>query len=134
MNDQKKAAKFIQHFFKFIENNFYQQIHYHDRPTGFDQWWIDKEENIQGTTKVIDLYVFLCNPHRYPKEINNIKISRHPPKHLPPQRSVILKWIKNSISCNELKEELEIKVKSIYSIVDIIGIHNTRNRHVRIDI
>ncbi|CAF2267868.1 unnamed protein product [Rotaria magnacalcarata] len=133
MNDQKEAAKFIQHFFKLIENNFDQQNNYHDRPTGFDQWWIDKEGNIQGTTKVIDLYVFLCNPHRYPKEINNIKISRHPPKHLPPQRSAILKWIKNSISCNELKEELEINFKSIYSIVDIIGILNTRNRHVRID-
>ncbi|CAF1929611.1 unnamed protein product [Rotaria magnacalcarata] len=38
MNDQKEAAKFIQHFFKFIENNFYQPNNYHDRPTGFDQW------------------------------------------------------------------------------------------------
>ncbi|CAF4676290.1 unnamed protein product, partial [Rotaria socialis] len=91
------------------------------------------EGNIQGTTKVIDLCVFLCNPHRYPKEIDNIKISPHPSKHLPPQRSVILKWIKNSISCNELKEELEIKFKSIHSIVDIIGTLSTRNRHLRID-
>ncbi|CAF3790487.1 unnamed protein product [Rotaria magnacalcarata] len=94
---------------------------------------LEYEGNIQGTTKVTDLYVFLCNPHRYPKEIDNIKISPHPSKHLPPQRSVILKWIKNSISCNELKEELEIKFKSIHSIVDIIGTLNTRNRHLRID-
>ncbi|CAF4628604.1 unnamed protein product, partial [Rotaria socialis] len=72
-------------------------------------------------------------PHHYPKEIDNIKISPHPRKNLPPQRSVILKWIKNSISCNELKEELEIKFKSIHSIVDIIGALNTRNRHLRID-
>ncbi|CAF2524027.1 unnamed protein product [Rotaria sp. Silwood2] len=133
MKDQKEAAKFIQHFFKFIEKDFYLQNINHKKPAGFEQWWIDKEGNIQGTTKVIDLYVFLCNPQRYPKEINDIKITPHPPKHLPPQRSVILKWIKNSISRNELKEELEFKFKSIYSIQDIIGTLNTRNRHVRID-
>jgi hypothetical protein len=49
------------------------------------------------------------------------------------KRSVILKWIKNSISNNEIKEELEIKYKSIYSIVDIIGTLNIRNRRIRID-
>ncbi|CAF4994406.1 unnamed protein product [Rotaria sp. Silwood1] len=133
MKDQRTAAKFIQQFFKYIEKDFYQQNITQQKPIGFEQWWIDKEGNIQGITKVIDLYVFLCNPQRYPKEINNFKITPHPPKHLPPQRSVILKWIKNSISCNELKEELEIKFKSIYSIRDIIGTINTRNRHVRID-
>ncbi|CAF3911008.1 unnamed protein product [Rotaria magnacalcarata] len=96
MNDQKEAAKFIQHFFKFIKNNFDQQSNYHDRPAGFDQWWIGKEDNIQGTTKLIDLYVFLYQ-HRYPAEINNIK-------HLPPQRSVVLKWIKTQFHAMNSKK------------------------------
>jgi hypothetical protein len=75
----------------------------------------------------------LCSPQRYPKEIENIKITPHPPKHLPPQRSVILKWINNTFSINEIKEELELKYKSIYSIEDIIGSLSSRNRHIRID-
>ncbi|CAF2079274.1 unnamed protein product [Rotaria magnacalcarata] len=77
MNDQKEAAKFIQHFFKLIENNFDQQNNYHDRPTGFDQWWIDKEGNIQGTTKIL-LEFFIqetdsrCGKDRNDKEDHNL--------------------------------------------------------------
>jgi hypothetical protein len=134
MKEKKEAAKFIQQFFKSIEKDFHQQNITYKKPVGFEQWWIDKEGNIQGTTKEIDLYVFLCNAQRYPNEIENIKITPHPPKHLPPQRSVILKWIKNEISTNEIKEELEIKYKSMYLLEDIIGTANARNRHVRIDL
>jgi hypothetical protein len=133
IKEQKLAAKFIQKFFKFIEKDFYQQNICYQKPTGFERWWIDKEGNILGITNEIDLYVYLCNPQHYPKEIENIKITSHPPKHLPPQRSVILKWIKNAISIDEIKEELELKYKSIYSIQDVIGSLNTRNRHIRID-
>jgi hypothetical protein len=75
----------------------------------------------------------LCNPQHYPKEIENIKISPHSPKHLSLQRFFIFKWIKNTISSKEINEELEIKYKSIYSIEDIIASSNTRNRHIQID-
>ncbi|CAF3849580.1 unnamed protein product [Rotaria sp. Silwood1] len=104
------------------------------RPIGFDVWWVDKDGNIQALTKNIDLYVYLCKEERYPKELNNIKIIPHAPKHLPPQRSIIMKWIRNSISFNELKCELGERYKSIYSMKEIIGTANERNRHIRIDI
>jgi hypothetical protein len=56
----------------------------------------------------------LYNPQHYSKEIENIKISPHSPKHLSLQRSFIFKWIKNTISSKEINEELEVKYKSIY--------------------
>ncbi|CAF0930593.1 unnamed protein product [Didymodactylos carnosus] len=63
-----------------------------------------------------------------------MKLITHPPKHLPPQRSVILKWVKNTISSDEVKDELASRFKSIYALEDIIGTSNTRNRHIRIDL
>ncbi|CAF4496543.1 unnamed protein product [Rotaria sp. Silwood2] len=41
---------------------------------------------------------------------------------------------KNTITNDEIKEELEIKYKSIYALENIIGTLNLRNRHVRIDL
>ncbi|CAF1365526.1 unnamed protein product [Didymodactylos carnosus] len=98
-----------------------------------DAWWIDKDGNLNGVTKQIDLYVYLCDLKRYPNEVDKIKLTPHPPRHLPLQRSTLLKWVKNSVSLNEVKEELENKFKSIYSVEDIIGTKNNRNRHIRID-
>ncbi|CAF4421766.1 unnamed protein product [Rotaria sp. Silwood2] len=129
LKEQKLAVKFIQQFFKFIEKAFRQQNITYQKAIGFEQWWIDKNGDIQGVTNEIDLYVFLCNIERYPKEVENIKITPHPPKRLPTQRSIIIKWIKNTITNDEIKEELEIKYKSIYALEDIIGTLNLRNRH-----
>ncbi|CAF2015118.1 unnamed protein product [Rotaria magnacalcarata] len=133
ISEQKQSAKLIQDFFKFISTDFSKQNPTYLKPLGFDVWWVDRDGNIQALTKHIDLYVYLCKEERYPKEINNIKITPHTPKHLPTQRSTILKWINNTISFNELKNELSEKYKSIYSIEEILGTANERNRHVRVD-
>ncbi|CAF0807272.1 unnamed protein product [Didymodactylos carnosus] len=92
-----------------------------------------KDGDLNGVTKQIDLYVYLCDLKRYPNEVDKIKLTPHPSRHLPPQRSTLLKWVKNSVSLNEVKEEFESKFKSIYSVEDIIGTKNNRNRHIRID-
>ena len=78
----------------------------------FDLWWIDKEGNIRAIGKSTEIAVYLSQVNRYPTEINNIKITPHPPKHLPPQHTAILKWVKNSISFDDIKEELKVKYKS----------------------
>ncbi|CAF2107994.1 unnamed protein product [Rotaria magnacalcarata] len=124
---------------KFAAENHLQPLKFvcepriNEQKQSFDVWWVDRDGNIQALTKNIDLYVYLCKEERYPKEINNIKITPHTPKHLPTQRSTILKWINNTISFNELKTELSEKYKSIYSIEEILGTANERNRHIRVD-
>ncbi|CAF4053856.1 unnamed protein product [Rotaria magnacalcarata] len=77
MNDQKEAAKFIQHFFKLIENNFDQQNNYHDRPTGFDQWWIDKEVDIIGIlhTRNRQVRIDFQDKTEYNTNLNSGKVS-----------------------------------------------------------
>ncbi|CAF1034549.1 unnamed protein product [Didymodactylos carnosus] len=132
--EQKLAAKFIHLFFKYIEKDFREQNQTFPNPLGLDRWWIDRDGNIQGISKEIELYVYLCNIRRYPNEIDNVKMIPHPPKHLPPQRSMILKWVKNTISSDEVKDELASRFKSIYTLEDIIGTSNTRNRHIKMDL
>ena len=131
--EQKAAVKFIQQFFKEIESDFRKQNPTYTRPLGFDIWWIDKGGDIQGISKQLDVYIYLCKSERYPKEINNTKIDPVPPKHLPPQRSTIIKWVRYEISNDEIKAELDQKFTSIYAIEDITGSRNTKNRHVRVD-
>jgi hypothetical protein len=76
------------------------------------------------------MYVYLCKIERYPRELNKVKIKPVPPAYLPPQHSVILKWINNSITDQDIKEELDENYKSIHSISTMNGTLNDRTRHV----
>ena len=86
---------------------------------GFKKRW--KYSNNNKTNR----YVFLCRPEHYPWEIDNIKITPHPPTS---QRSIIIKLITTESLNSQIKEELKIKFKSICSIEDIIGSHCNLNR------
>ncbi|CAF3089329.1 unnamed protein product [Rotaria sp. Silwood2] len=54
LKEQKLVVKFIQQFFKFIEKAFRQQNITYQKAIGFEQWWIDKNGDIQGVTNEID--------------------------------------------------------------------------------
>ncbi|CAF4792174.1 unnamed protein product, partial [Rotaria sp. Silwood2] len=79
--------------------------------------------------KTTELYIYLCNKDKYPSELFNFKIKPNPPAHLPPQHVIILKWVKNSIVDNDIREELNMTYKSIHSISTMNGTLNDRTRH-----
>jgi len=124
MNDQREGSKFIQAFLNHIKDDFLKQNITYTKPLLFDLWWIDNAGNIQAISKSAEIIVYLAQPNRYPKEINNIKITPHPPKHLPPQYSAILKWVNNYISFDDVKEEIKTKYESLFLIEEIIGTIN----------
>ncbi|CAF1186559.1 unnamed protein product [Rotaria magnacalcarata] len=134
LKDQREGSKFIQAFINYIKIDFYNQNVSYNKPLLFDLWWIDKEGNIRAITKSAEIAVYLSQVKRYPTEINSIKITPHPPNHLPVQHTAILKWVKNSISFNDLKDEIKNKYNSLFLIEEIMGTINDRNRHIRIEL
>jgi len=84
--------------------------------------------------KTTELYVYLCKNERYPRQLNKVKIKHIPPAYLPTQHSVILKWINNSMTDQDIKEELDINYKSVHSILTMNGTLNDRTRHVKIEL
>ncbi|CAF4449428.1 unnamed protein product, partial [Didymodactylos carnosus] len=128
-NDHKQGVKFIQEFLRLITNDFRKQNSIYSKPLGFETWWIDRNGDIQAITNEIDLYVYLCNEEHIPKEIEQIKITLHLPKHFSPQRSIMLKWVSYLISIEDMSEELNMKFESIYyrllqALGHKIGIHH----------
>lgn len=134
LKDQREGSKFIQAFINCIKSDFYNQNVSYNKPLLFDLWWIDKEGNIRIIVKSTEINVYLSQANRYPKQVNDIKITPYPPKHLPPQHTAIVKWVKNTISLGDLKDELKIKYNSIFLIEEIMGTINDRNRHLRIEL
>jgi hypothetical protein len=89
---------------------------------------------LQIIIKTTELYVYLCKQERYPKELNDIKLTPHPPSHLPPQHTAILKWINHTITKEDIKDDLSSKYESIFSIEEMVGTINNRTRHVKVEL
>ncbi|CAF1561093.1 unnamed protein product, partial [Didymodactylos carnosus] len=125
----------IQQLFKYIEVDFRRNYpHLGTKAAGFQHWWINRNGDLMGITKCIDMYIYLCDSKHYPLSINNIQLKPILPKHLPVQLSVLIKFVDNYISVDEVKTELEGQFTKIFAIVDIFGSKNMRNRHVRMDL
>ncbi|CAF3342598.1 unnamed protein product [Rotaria sp. Silwood2] len=116
LDDKKQGVKLVNELLKYIRNDFLFENPSFSKQILVDIWWIDLEGNMQLIIKTTELYVYLCKKERYPDELINIKINPIPPTHLPPQHTIILKWIKNSITDQDIKDELCINYKSIRSI------------------
>ncbi|CAF1544419.1 unnamed protein product, partial [Didymodactylos carnosus] len=134
LKDQKEGAHLVHSFSNYIKNDFLTQNPMYRKPIQFDVWWIDSQGNLHIITKETDIYIYLSKIERYPVELNNIKLQPYPPSHLPPQHTAIIKWVKNSISFDDIKEELEMKYKSLFKMEEMIGTMNERNRHIKIEI
>ncbi|CAF0986804.1 unnamed protein product [Didymodactylos carnosus] len=133
LKNQKNAAKLVCEILNYVKSDFTKLNPVYSKPLLFDMWWIDGSGYLQMIIKSIELYVFLCNKERYPQELMNMKLTAHPPQHLPPQLTAIIKWLKNSVTLEDLNEELKIKYKSIFNTEEMMGTANDRNRHVRIE-
>ncbi|CAF3794175.1 unnamed protein product [Rotaria sordida] len=134
LNDKKQGVKMVNELMKYIKIDFLRAYPLFTKPLLVDLWWIDSEGNLQMIIKTTELYIYLCNKDRYPNELFNFKIKPNPPAHLPPQHVVILKWVRNSIADNDIREELNMTYKSIHSISTMNGTLNDRTRHVKIEL
>ncbi|CAF4113469.1 unnamed protein product, partial [Rotaria sp. Silwood1] len=110
--DKKQGQKLIMNLIKSIKSDFITQNPKFNKIILFDLWWIDSNGDLQIIIKTTELYVYLCKTERYPKELNGIKIIPHHPSHLPPQHTVIIKWVHHSISNDDIKEVLNSKYES----------------------
>ena len=86
------------------------------------------------TMKRTDLYVYLCKHDRYPVQLNDVKITPIPPTHLPPQHTAIIKWVNNSFTDDDLRDELNMKFESIFLVESMHATINERNRHIKVEI
>jgi hypothetical protein len=104
------------------------------KPLGFDYWFIDRNGNLQCYTGETELFVFLCDKQNYPNKLRNINIESNPPKKLPPQRSVILKYVPKNIDIDYIKNEISSKYQSLFNIEEMRGTISGKSRHIRIDL
>lgn len=134
IDDKKQGQKLITELIQLIKPGFMTENPKFNKTILFDIWWIDANGDLQIIIKTLELYVYLCKTDRYPKEVNGTKIVPSCPLHLPPQLIVILKWVNRSILIDEIKEELNSKYKSIFSIQEMVGTINDKTRHIKIEI
>ncbi|CAF1450767.1 unnamed protein product, partial [Rotaria magnacalcarata] len=134
LNDQKHATTLIKEFFSRIEKEFRKLNTKYAKPLGFYYWFIDRDGNLQCFTHEIELFVFLCGSQNYPDKILDTKITANTPKRLPPQCSIILKYIPKDISVEDIKNEISIKYQTTFNIEEMRGSIGRTSRHVRIDL
>jgi hypothetical protein len=132
--DKKQGVKMMSELMNHIRNYFIREYPLFSKPLLVDLWWIDFEGNLQMIIKTTELYVYLCKGERYPSELNKIKIKPKLPAYLPPQHSIILKWINNSITDQDIKDELDVYYNSIHAISTMNGTLTGKTRHVKIEL
>jgi hypothetical protein len=134
LNDQRIATMIIKELFFAIEEKFRKINTRYTKPLGFEYWFIDRDGNLQCYTREIELFVFLCDKQNYPDKLRNINIGSNPPKRLPPQRSVILKYVPKDIDIDYIKNEISSKYQSLFNIEEMRGTISGKSRHIRIDL
>ncbi|CAF3147083.1 unnamed protein product, partial [Rotaria sp. Silwood2] len=133
--NQKHGTILIKELFSAIEKEFRKLNAKYVKPLGFDYWFIDRDGNLQCYTREIELFVFLCDPQNYPIKLSNsTTINPNPPKRLPPQRMIILKYVPRDIHIKDIKNETFSKYKSVFNIEEMRGTIDGKNRHVRLDL
>lgn len=85
-------------------------------------------------TSHIELFVYLSEPTNYPESLNETKLTLIKPKHLPVQNTILLKYIPNYITLDEIYKELNQQASSIYNIEEMKGTMTGKSRHVRIEL
>ena len=70
---------------------------------GSESWFIDNNGDLVCITRDINLFVFLCDAELVPNKLAGIEIKVVLPKHLPPQRSVLIKGVPNSLKIDDIK-------------------------------
>ncbi|CAF1433284.1 unnamed protein product, partial [Didymodactylos carnosus] len=130
---QQDGTVLVKELFKLIENDFRKNNKDYKKPLRFDYWYIDQQGDLICFVKQVELFVYFCDISHYPGKINDCEIKPLLPKKLPPQYSIIIKFVNNNLSVQDIKEELTTSYSSIYIIEELNGSKSNKNRHVRVD-
>ncbi|CAF1240930.1 unnamed protein product [Didymodactylos carnosus] len=82
---------------------------------------IDQNGVLLCFTNSIEIFIYFCDYTHYPTELNNIKLISILPSKLPVQHAVILKYIDNNLSYDDVKMDIEEKWKTVYAIEETLG-------------
>ena len=134
IKDQNEGSIIIKELIKSIDNEMNQINTKLINVVGFESWFIDNNGGLICITRDINLFVFLCDAEHVPNKLAGIEIKVVLPKHLPPQRSILIKGVPNSLKIGDIKNSLMNKFKSIYNVEDINGTINGKTHYVRTDI
>ncbi|CAF2662762.1 unnamed protein product [Rotaria sp. Silwood2] len=132
--NQNEAKDLIKELLNYINKSFRLINKHYEYPLGFDYWYIDKNGDIACYTRHIELYVYLCDTQNYPSTLCNINIIPSSPKHLPPQYSIVLKFVPNYITQDEIRSEIATYIQSIYNIEEMKGSMTEKYRHIRLEL
>lgn len=117
-----------------LEKGFRKKNPRYSQPFGFDHFQVDANGDLICYTNALELLIYLCDVNNYPTELTTTQIRPTPPTKLPAQHALILKFIDNKTSLEEVKENIEGEVKSLYYVGGMTGTKTYRARHIRIDI
>ncbi|CAF1667918.1 unnamed protein product [Rotaria magnacalcarata] len=134
LNDHQKGKEIVKALFLHIDNDFKKLNKYFIKPLGFEYWFIDKNGDLICFAKDIELFVFLCDVNNYPKMLLQTEILPSKPKHLPSQHSLIMKYVPNYITIEEMQKEVNIHINTLFNIEEMNGSKTSKSRHLRIEI
>lgn len=132
--NHNEGAKLIKELVNKIKINFLKINKYYERPIGFDSWSIDKQGAMICYTNEIELFVYLWNVVNFPTKVLDTEIIPVPPIHLPPQHSIICKFVPNTITYEEVVDALSEVCLSKFYATEMKGSITNKSRHMRINI
>ena len=95
---------------------------------------VDSNGDLLCFKNTIELFIFMCNANKYPDNINSTKIRLSLPSKSPVKNAVIIKFTNNNVGIEEIRAYIKEKLKSVYTIQEMIGTIAYRSRHIRIDL
>ncbi|CAF4053600.1 unnamed protein product, partial [Rotaria magnacalcarata] len=134
LTDHSKGKEIVKALLTHIEKDFRKINKYYENPIGFEYWYMDKTGDLVCHAKDIELFVYLCDTRNYPNMVALTELSPSKPKHLPCKRSLIMKYVPNYITIDEIQSEVNLKIDTLFNIEELNGSKTTKNRHVRIEI
>ncbi|CAF1296672.1 unnamed protein product [Didymodactylos carnosus] len=133
LTNQKEAANIIKTLLKNIEQELNRLNIRLQVPLGFDNYIVDRNGDLICFTNSIEIFVFFSDPLHIPNSITNVNLKLVQPRKLPPQLNIIMKFVDNNISLEEVKEGLNEQYSSLYTIENMVGTMNEKARHIRFD-
>ncbi|CAF1309667.1 unnamed protein product [Rotaria sp. Silwood1] len=124
----------IKALFSYIHDKFLKLNKTYTRPIGFGTWFVDQQGGLTCFTKEIELLVYLWDVTHYSEKLLNTVITPIPPIHLPPQHSIIFKFVPTSISFDELQEAISDICQAKFFLEEMKGSISNKSRHIRLDL
>lgn len=134
VRDQQEGTELIKILLDYIQEDFRKLNRTYSRPLGFDTWYVDKQGALLCFTRDVELFVYLWDVSHYPPRLSNTTIAPVPPIHLPPQHSIIFKFVPKTISVEELLESISDVCQSKFTLEEMKGSITNRSRHMRLDL